>query len=121
MLSREQQNLFYQKLGERIKAARVNSNTKQDALAIHLSLNRVSIVNIEKGKQKVQLHNLIEIAAYLNVRLDDLLPSLDSVKSALLPSKFVKTMEKELEQVEDKDEGKLKLSDFVITYSNSKP
>jgi transcriptional regulator with XRE-family HTH domain len=119
MLSKEQQTLFYKKLGEAIKAARVNSKVKQESLSDHLGLNRISVVNIEKGKQKVQLHTLIEIASFLNVRMEDLVPPLDYLKSNTVDSKTAKSIQKELEQVEDKNEGGVRLTDFVI-YSNSK-
>lgn len=66
---------FYQQLGESLKEARVKANKSQDALAKCMGLSRVTIVNIEKGRQKVQLHNLVEAANFLNVKLDDLISS----------------------------------------------
>jgi transcriptional regulator with XRE-family HTH domain len=64
---------FYQQLGESLKEARVKANKSQEALAQTMGLSRVTLVNIEKGRQKVQLHNLVEAANFLNVKLDDLI------------------------------------------------
>jgi DNA-binding XRE family transcriptional regulator len=120
MLTKEQQVLFYKKLGESIKAARIQGKHKQESVAHHLGLNRISIVNIEKGKQKVQVHTLIELASYFNVKMDDLLPPLDYFKSvSIVDPKLAKSIQKELEQVEDKEEIGIRLKDF-ISYLKSK-
>ncbi|HYF66632.1 MAG TPA: helix-turn-helix transcriptional regulator [Ohtaekwangia sp.] len=119
MLTKEQQTLFYQKLGEAIKTARINGKHKQESLSTHLGLNRISVVNIEKGKQKVQLHTLIEIASFLNVRIEELVPPLEYLKSPIIDTKLVKSIKKEMEQVDNKDEGGVRVTDFVL-FSKSK-
>lgn len=68
------QDAFYSELGRRIRTARLKENLTQQQLAELLSLNRTSITNIEKGKQKILAHMLIEIAEKLKVTADDLLP-----------------------------------------------
>lgn len=65
---------FYQQLGEALKEARIKSGKSQDALAQSMGLSRVTVVNIEKGRQKVQVHNLVEAANFLNVDLSSLIP-----------------------------------------------
>ncbi len=66
---------FYQKLGENLKEARIKSEKSQEALAKSMGLSRVTVVNIEKGRQKVMVHNLVEAANFLNVNIGSLIPN----------------------------------------------
>lgn len=68
------QDEFYAELGSRIRKARLTLNLTQEQLADLLSLNRTSITNIEKGKQKMLIHTLVDLAGKLKVSVDDLLP-----------------------------------------------
>lgn len=65
---------FYIELGANIQAIRKQLKVNQDDLAKTVGLNRTSIVNIEKGRQKVLIHTLINIASALDADLKDLLP-----------------------------------------------
>lgn len=112
MLSKDEQILFYQKLGEAIKTARKTANCKQETLANHMGLTRISLVHIEQGKQKVQLHVLLEIAECLKVSLADLMPSLESVKGPL-NAKLEKNIKRQLGQFDSKDEADQTIRDFV--------
>ena len=53
---------IYIKLGKKIKEARMAAGYNQEELASMLNLNRVSIVNMEKGRQKISLDKLIVIS-----------------------------------------------------------
>lgn len=66
---------FYKQLGEKLKKARIDANKSQESLAQILGLSRVTVVNIEKGRQKILIHNLVAAANFLEVKLSDLLPS----------------------------------------------
>lgn len=46
----------------------------QEGLASLVSLTRTSITNIEKGRQKILLHTIVDIASTLRVAPADLLP-----------------------------------------------
>jgi len=70
----QQEETFYKNLGESIRIFRKKEGFSQEALAAYLGLSRISIVNIEKGKQKVQIFTLFKIANYLKVSLDKLMP-----------------------------------------------
>jgi transcriptional regulator with XRE-family HTH domain len=72
LLTEKQQEIFYKWLGDQLKKARINKGATQQDLAEQLNLNRVSMANIEKGKQKIQIHNLIEAAHYLQISFDSL-------------------------------------------------
>lgn len=65
---------FYAELGSRIRTVREKSGLTQEALSSLVSLTRTSITNIEKGRQKLLVHTLVDIAAALNVAPEALLP-----------------------------------------------
>jgi transcriptional regulator with XRE-family HTH domain len=46
----------------------------QEALASQVALTRTSITNIERGRQKLLLHTLVDIAHALSVEPAELLP-----------------------------------------------
>lgn len=68
------QDEFYVELGSRIRQARLELHLTQEQLAEMLSLNRTSITNIEKGKQKILAHTLVDLAEKLQTFVINLLP-----------------------------------------------
>lgn len=70
----EDQIAFYLEVGRKIRAAREDRGLTQDALASLVSLTRTSITNIEKGRQKLLLHTLVDVAVALNIPPLKLLP-----------------------------------------------
>lgn len=73
---------FYASVGRQIAQARTGRLT-QEALAKRASLTRTSIINIEKGRQQILLHTLLDIARALDVPVTDLIPSTDGIDIAL--------------------------------------
>jgi transcriptional regulator with XRE-family HTH domain len=65
---------FYREVGRRVKNARKARSLTQEALASLVSLTRTSITNIEKGRQKILLHTLADLAKALQVDYAVLLP-----------------------------------------------
>ncbi|MEU6326751.1 helix-turn-helix transcriptional regulator [Streptomyces sp. NPDC047049] len=65
---------FYECFGDRVRRARTALGLNQQALGDAVGLNRTSISNIEKGRQRVALHMLYEFAAALRVEPEALLP-----------------------------------------------
>jgi transcriptional regulator with XRE-family HTH domain len=65
---------FYVRLGEHIRAARTASGVTQQAMADRLGLNRTTMVNIEKGRQRLSVHQLVDLADALGCEPCDLLP-----------------------------------------------
>jgi transcriptional regulator with XRE-family HTH domain len=61
---------------------RENKNIPQEELAAFSGLTRSSIANIEKGKQRVLLHQLVFFARRLEVGLAELLPEAGAALSA---------------------------------------
>jgi transcriptional regulator with XRE-family HTH domain len=67
---------FYEEVGRRIRDARKRLSPKltQQGLADLVLLTRTSITNVEKGRQKILLHTLADLANALHVEPATLLP-----------------------------------------------
>jgi DNA-binding XRE family transcriptional regulator len=55
----------------------------QESLGRKVNLTRTSIINIEKGRQQIQLRTLVEIARELNIQPSDLIPTDDTLQLQL--------------------------------------
>jgi transcriptional regulator with XRE-family HTH domain len=78
----DEKEKFYRLIGERIKDARLKSNLTQENFANFLGLSRVSVVNIEKGRQHPPIHLLWTIAKVLNTSVVELIPTIESEESS---------------------------------------
>lgn len=85
---------LYRFVGERIRAAR-GKQLSQDALALAVGLTRSSISNIEKGRQKLLLHTLVDIANALKVEAATLLPPRPSETTLDEPGQLARLPENE--------------------------
>ncbi|MFI6940373.1 helix-turn-helix domain-containing protein [Streptomyces sp. NPDC050418] len=74
---------FYEAFGDRVRKARAAQGMNQQELGSAVGLNRTSISNIEKGRQRVALHMLFDLAAALRVEPEALLPSPDGQSDVL--------------------------------------
>lgn len=73
-------------MGDRIRERRSGVGRTQQELADQLGLTRTSVVNIEKGRQHLAVHQLVLVADYLGCAPGDLIPSLapgDALSEAL--------------------------------------
>jgi DNA-binding XRE family transcriptional regulator len=70
---------LYLLFGERVKTARESAKLTQQMLATKVGLSRASVANIEAGRQRIVLHQAIQIAGAL---------SLDSI-AELLPTDLI--------------------------------
>lgn len=71
---------------------------KQEDLADQVHLSRASIVNIEKGRHRAQLHVLYDLASALKCQVSDLLPHVEELQSHL-----TQDMSKQLHHDDEKD------------------
>jgi transcriptional regulator with XRE-family HTH domain len=78
----EETRQFYANVGQRIASLRSKQFTQQ-TLASKTGLTRTAIVNIEKGRQQIFLHTIIDIADALNVAVSDIIPQRDDIKTLL--------------------------------------
>ncbi len=74
----ESEDAIYLAVGRMIRKGREAAGLRQDELAERVGLTRTSITNIEKGKQRIQIHTLYAIAQALNISPLTLLPSVVS-------------------------------------------
>ena len=105
MQSKEEAD-FYKRLGQNIKTYR--GKIKQEAVAQVLGLTRISVSNIENGKQRIQLHTLAQLARYLSVDVADMIPTFYQ------PSEPISNLlEKRIAKAEINSESMGKVTDFV--------
>jgi|SRR5215213_5345306 transcriptional regulator with XRE-family HTH domain len=71
---------LYVGLGTLVRARRERKGMTQSQLADRIGMTRTSITNIEKGRQKVQLHTLYDIAIALDALPAELLPSAEKME-----------------------------------------
>lgn len=69
---------YYAVVGRKIADARRLLGMTQEALALKISLSRTSVINIEKGRQQLLVHTLVDIARALHVAPSDLIPEFQS-------------------------------------------
>lgn len=72
---------LYTDIGNKLKTIRVEKKINQDQVAEKLSLSRTSIINFEKGNQRISLHVLYQYCEYLNVSVNEILPEIKIVPS----------------------------------------
>lgn len=93
---------FYAAVGRQIAKIRAGRLT-QEALATKASLTRTSIINIEKGRQQILLHTLVDISRALQVSVSDLIPNTEDLEIALRDKpqrgvEWIKSSTKELKR-----------------------
>lgn len=71
---------FYIELGEVIKTARLNRKINQEELGEYLNLTRSSIINLEKGRHRPSLYQILQMAAFFGIEYTKLIPvKLDNI------------------------------------------
>lgn len=68
------QDILYSYIGEQLKNHREQKHLKQQDVADAIGLERTSITNIERGKQKLPIHVLFNICEVLGVNPSEVLP-----------------------------------------------
>lgn len=67
-------NELYSQIGNRIRKLRIEKKLSQTRLAEIIGLTRTSITNIEKGRQKLLIHTLWDLAEALGTDPREILP-----------------------------------------------
>lgn len=116
MLDKEQQTIFYEMLGEKIREARKNQNLSQEDLADKLGMSRVSIVNIETGKQRLPLHVLADISELLKITVPELLPDFSNSASNSRSDQSDRINPVILNKIKKETEDSAESSEKVINY-----
>lgn len=58
---------FYEQLGANIRKRRERLGLTQEFIAKDVGLSRISVVNIEAGRQRVAVHQLLDFATALEI------------------------------------------------------
>jgi transcriptional regulator with XRE-family HTH domain len=66
---------IYRVFGSRLKELREEKKVTQEELARRVDLSRTSITNIEKGRQRIMLHQFVDLADALQADPSELFPS----------------------------------------------
>lgn len=64
----------YKHIGRTVRKARKDKGLVQDDVAEALDWTRPSVTNLEKGRQRVMLHDLPKLARVVGIRVIDLIP-----------------------------------------------
>ncbi len=65
---------FYSDLGEKIKVERLRQRISQEELANYIGLTRASIINLEKGRHRPSVYQIIQISTMFNIDYTKLIP-----------------------------------------------
>ena len=96
MVATRPEHWVYEEIGKRISDLRRQLPRKlsQRELADSIGISRASVVNVERGRHRVQIHVLYEIARVLGVEPRDLLPPLASLEiGTALPPSFTQKLD----------------------------
>lgn len=83
---------FYAEFGAKLRLARENAGLTQKELAERVELPRTSVTNIEHGRQRIALHQLVQLASALGTEPLDLLPDEELNLEELVPEKTRSTL-----------------------------
>jgi transcriptional regulator with XRE-family HTH domain len=73
-MSKESEEKFKREFGARVRARRLELDISQQEFGAMVNLSRVSIANIEGGRQGIYLHQIVTFAEHLRMPADKLLP-----------------------------------------------
>lgn len=80
-------NSIYERVGRRIKDLRVKNGFTQEELALKLDVSRMTMANLEAGRQRPSLVQILILMKTLNVSSHELLPLDDTMKEYNLSDK----------------------------------
>jgi transcriptional regulator with XRE-family HTH domain len=116
-MTEAEKKYLYEFVGNKIKDLRSNNEISQLQLAEKLGMSRVSIVNIERGRQHITLHLLFKICHIFNAELNDFYPEKD--RNISISSKILKEAE-QIKEVTGKTISTKKLIDFIDKVGSDK-
>jgi len=82
---------IYKIIGNNLKEQRKRAdNLSQEKLADNIGLKRITLINMEKGRQKIPLDILYLIADYFSINISMLLPTDEEIKQIISEKKEIK-------------------------------
>lgn len=86
---------LYEAIGERLKSVRKNHHLTQARMAKYLGLERTSVTNFERNRQRPSVHILYHYCEHFVIAIADLLPPIEDMgKQRMLPPGAEKAREK---------------------------
>jgi transcriptional regulator with XRE-family HTH domain len=103
---------FYNDLGDLIKSERIKKNVTQDYLADELGLTRASVINLEKGRHRPSIYQLLVIAQCLKVDYVQLIPAIlnSATNEPKLPPSDLGTVISDQEEIDNTSK------DFILRF-----
>ena len=106
--------LNYRMIGKRIRRFRLSKNITQEELAFQIDTSAAYISNIERGKKKVSLQKLCEIAEILGLTVNDLIYGSSEHKSGEVAKEFAELLS--LCPLEDQQRLLTNISSIIQTF-----
>lgn len=105
---------FYARLGELIKVERLRQRMSQEEVGNYLGLTRSSIINLEKGRHRPSVYQILQIAALLNIEYTKLVPvALKNNRNTTTNDELKNKVESMLDPLEYDDKSKSAVLDFL--------
>lgn len=79
---------FYRTIGDLISSERHRVGRSQEDLALYLNLTRTSVINLEKGRHKPSIYQLLLIADFFDIEYTKLIPMVANETSESKPLKI---------------------------------
>ena len=65
---------FYKEVGSRIKTERIKRNISQESLSNYLGLTRASVINLEKGRHRPSVYQILQVSIFFKMDYTLLIP-----------------------------------------------
>ena len=99
-------DIFYSSLSDLIKTERIKRGIKQEKMQDVLGLSRGSITNLEKGKHRPSIYQLLKIAELFEIDYVDLIPvKRDNIEIVTDPNLLDKAIFDEVERTQSATES----------------
>lgn len=89
---------IYEEIGDTVRLRRKQMNLTQKMLSQRINISRTSLANIEAGRQRLMVHQLIKLSSALEMDSRDLLPPAPKTKVGRMSADPVKLPEEGLSQ-----------------------
>jgi len=114
-------DIFYSVIGEKIKVERLRKRISQEELGDFLGLTRSSVINLEKGRHRPSIYQVLQIAGMLNIDYTQLIPiALDVNKNTTTNEELKDKVQSSLDPNEFDDHAKSAVLDFLSLLNTNK-
>jgi len=120
VIGKKEQGEFYKQVGGLIKQARLKRDLKQEFIANKLGLTRTSIVNIEQGEQRIQLHAILELAKMFEMDVTEFFPEISVYANTSLNKNSETIISKAIDQQVNDTENVSEILRTFIKYTQKK-